>query len=75
MRKGTVTISLYGDIKGWTFWICERFKFDDVTWSLGPFPTREAAEANARINGIEGYSVTDFRTCPGSSGLVRPPTS
>jgi hypothetical protein len=61
MAKGSVTIKLYGDVRGWTFWIHESFKFDDVTWSIGPFASREAAEADASAMGIEGYSVTDFR--------------
>lgn len=61
VKKGSVRISLYGDIKGWTFWIHERFRFDEVTWSIGPFATQEAAEANAKSQGVEGYSITDFR--------------
>jgi hypothetical protein len=56
LANGKVQIGLVEDIKGWTFWIHEQFRWDSVVWSMGPYPTEEEALADILAAGINWKS-------------------
>jgi hypothetical protein len=62
IKEETASILLIQDIRGWTFHMNERFESGgEANWVIGPFPTQEQAEANAKDNGLESWKV--FRPC------------